>query len=138
LGLTNWWYEVRRFRWLPETERHSVMIGVGHLLATIGLALALLPWSLDTPAREALRLYPALAGVSAVGLVVLGTTHWSRFYLIGLGMMALVPVMARWPDVAPLLYGGTIAACLWYWAYALVVTFRCRDQAQTGRTKRCT
>jgi serine/threonine-protein kinase len=137
-GLAVWWYEVRRFRWLSETERHSVMIGVGHLLATICLALALLPWSPDAPAREALGLYPALAGVSGLALFVLGATHWSRFYLIGLGMMALAPVMARWPDAAPLVYGGTVAACLWYWAYALVVTFSCPDQAGTGRTKRCT
>jgi serine/threonine-protein kinase len=128
LGLVMWWYDVRRFRWLPETERHSVMIGLGHLLATIGLAPALLPWSPDAPAREALGLYPALAGVSGLALFVLGTTHWSRFYLTGLGMMALVPAMARWPNAAPLLYGGATAACLWYWAYSIVVTFRHQDQ----------
>jgi serine/threonine-protein kinase len=135
-GLVMWWYEVRRFRWLPETERHSVMIGVGLLLASVALTLALLPWSLEAPAREALRLYPALAGVTGLALFVLGTTHWSRFYLMGLGMMALVPITARWPNAAPLLYGGAFAACLWYWAYAIVVTFRPQDQAGTGLTKR--
>src|SRR5262249_15134586 len=86
-GLTLWWYYVRRFRWLRETVRHSVMIGVGHLLATAALALGILPWSLDAPASEALRLYPALAGLSGLGWFVLGTAHWSRFYLMGLGMM---------------------------------------------------
>jgi serine/threonine-protein kinase len=138
LGLAMWWYDVRRFRWLSETERHSVMIGTGHLLTTIGVVLALLPWSADAPAREALGLYPALAGVSGLSLFVLGTTHWSRFYLIGLGMIALVPVVAWWPDAAPLVYGGAAAASLWYWAYALVVAFGCQDQAGTGRPKRST
>jgi serine/threonine protein kinase len=123
--LVTWWYQVRRLRWIPERERHSVMISVGYLLGTIGLALAFVPWSGDAPAREALGLYPALAGVSGTQLFGLAPTHWSRFYLMGLGMIALVPVMALWPDAAPLLYGATFAACLWYWAYSIVVTFRC-------------
>jgi hypothetical protein len=123
--LITWWYQVRRLRWLPELERHSVMTGVGHMLGTISLALAFVPWSDAAPAREALGLYPALAGITGIQLFVLAPTHWSRFYLMGLGMLALVPVMARWPDAAPLLYGGTLAACLWYWAYSIVVRGRC-------------
>ena len=31
--------------------------------------------------------------------------------------MALAPVAAHWPEIAPLLYGGTLASLLWYWAY---------------------
>ena len=53
-------------------------------------------------------------------IIVLGSTHWSPFFLLlGLGLIALAPLMARLPDAAPLLYGGTVAGCLWYWTYAV-------------------
>jgi serine/threonine-protein kinase len=118
-----WVYMARRFRRLLVSERHSMMIAVGHLMAHLGLAVAVIPFSTSAPARDALALYPGLLAVSGLGLFVVGSTHWSRFILIGLGVMALTPVMTAWPVAAPLLYGVLIAAVMWYWAYAKKVTF---------------
>ncbi|HJZ56959.1 MAG TPA: serine/threonine-protein kinase [Gemmataceae bacterium] len=123
LGVVIWWYLLRRFRRLPGTERHSTMIAVAHMVGHIGLLVALVPLSFERPAREALRLYPPLIALSGMGCIVVGSTHWGRFVPIGLGVMALVPVTAWWPEVSPLIYGIVIAGVMWYWAYALGVTF---------------
>ncbi|OWK43438.1 Serine/threonine protein kinase PrkC, regulator of stationary phase [Fimbriiglobus ruber] len=116
-----WWYMAARFTRLPATEQHSVMIAVGHILAQIALTAAVLPWT--GPADLALAIYPAMTAISGFSLFVVGTTHWGRFYWFGLAITALAPVCAAWPAAGPLLYGWALAACMWYWAYAVKVTF---------------
>ena len=125
-AVTLWWYQFRRFRHVPREERHSAMIAAGHLLAQTAL-LVLLPMNFTSPAREALHYYPPLTALSGLGLFVLGSTHWGRFVLLGVVVLLLIPMMAVWPLASPLLYGGTMAAVMWYWAYSLWVEF--------GRTK---
>jgi len=121
---------IRTYRWLTEPRRHSVMVHLGIHLASVSLAVALVPWATDAPAREALRLYPPLACVGGIGLFVHGAIHWSRLYLMGLGVIALAPILARWPETAPLVYGAAVSLCLWSWAYSLATTFR--DQPEAG------
>ncbi len=118
-----WWYMLRRFGHLPATERHSLIIGAAQVVTTLLLTAAYVPLSASASAREALAMYPALAAASGVGLFTLGSTHWSRFFLIGLGVMGLAPVLAWWPGPSPLLYGGVVGAAMWYWAYAKKVLF---------------
>jgi serine/threonine-protein kinase len=118
LGLVLWWYMLRRFRHLPVTERHSLIIAAGHILVMLILTLTYVPLSPDASARTVLAMYPALAGVSGLGLFVLGSTNWSRFFLLGLAVMALIPLLAWQPDWSPLIYGGVIGAVMWYWAWA--------------------
>jgi len=114
--------QFRRFRWLPGIERHSVMVALGVHLATLSLAIVLVPWA-NAPAREALRLYPSLACVAGLGLFAHGAMHWSRLYLMGLGVIALAPILAHWPNAAPLTYGAVLTLCFWSWAYSLATTF---------------
>lgn len=118
-----WWYMARRFRRLPPAERHSMMIALGHSLASVGLTLAVVPLDPLASARECLAVFPPLLTLSGLGFFVVGSTHWSRFFPIGLGMMALAPISAIWPETSPLIYAISSAMCLWFWAYAKKVMF---------------
>jgi eukaryotic-like serine/threonine-protein kinase len=118
-----WHYMARRFRRLPPAERHSMMIAVGHALSSVALTIAVVPLDLSAPARECVGVFPPLLTLSGLGFFVVGSTHWSRFFLIALGMMALAPVAAAWPEASPLVYAISSAACLWFWAYAKKVMF---------------
>jgi serine/threonine-protein kinase len=119
-------FMARRFTRLPETEKDSMLIAVGHILAHVVLATAYVPFT--GPAAQALAVYPAQAVVSGLALFVVGTTHWGRFFWIGLGVMAVAPVLALWPAAAPLVYGAAVAAAMWHWAYAVKVTFGRREE----------
>ena len=116
-----WLTMAAKFTRLPATEQNSVMIAVGHIAAHAALTVAYLPFT--GPAAQVLGLYPAMAAVSGLAFFIVGATHWGRFYWIGLGVLALVPVTAALPEVAPLVFGWTAAAVMWHWAYAVKVTF---------------
>ncbi|VTT98056.1 serine threonine protein kinase : Serine/threonine protein kinase OS=Singulisphaera acidiphila (strain ATCC BAA-1392 / DSM 18658 / VKM B-2454 / MOB10) GN=Sinac_1051 PE=4 SV=1: Pkinase [Gemmataceae bacterium] len=122
-----WWYMLRRFRLLPATERHSLIVAAGSILAHLILTVAYVPPPLDHPAHRVLHMYPALAAVSGMGLFIIGSTNWCRFFPFGLLVLALSPVSAWWPHTAPLAYGVTVAAIMWYWSYAKAVIFAPRD-----------
>jgi hypothetical protein len=94
---------------------------VGHLFGHVVLTLAYVPFA--GPAAGVLPVYPALAAVSGLSLFVVGTTHWGRFFLIGVAALALAPVLAVYPPAAPLLYGVAMSGCMFYWAYSVKVTF---------------
>jgi serine/threonine-protein kinase len=113
-----WWYMLSRFRQLPVTERHSLIIAVGHILGWFPLLVAFVPFSLSTPARAGLGIYPPLVALSGFGLFILGSTNWSRFFPLGLLMLGLVPVTTRWPESSPLVYGIASALMMWYWSFA--------------------
>jgi serine/threonine-protein kinase len=123
VGVTLWWYMARRFRRLPPSERHSMMIAVGYAVSSVALTFAVVPLDLSASARECLIAFPALLVLEGLSFFVVGSTHWSRFFPIGLGMMALAPVAAVWPEASPLIYAISSAACLWFWAYAKKVMF---------------
>jgi serine/threonine-protein kinase len=123
VGFVFWLFMLRRFRDVPVTERHSLVIASGVMLATLGLLAAYVPLALSGSARTALPMYPGLCAVSGVGLFILGSTNWARFFPIGLGMIALAPVMAWWPEASPLMYAVLFSGILWYWSYAKKVNF---------------
>jgi hypothetical protein len=110
-----------KFTRLPETEKHSMMIAVGHIIAHVGLCIAYVPFA--GAAAGVLAVYPAQATVSGLALFIIGSTHWGRFFLFGLVVMMLAPLLLIWPIASPLIYGGFIAASMWYWAYSVKVTF---------------
>jgi hypothetical protein len=113
-----WWYMLRRFRHLPVTERHSLIIAVGKIIVYFPVMLAYVPLSASVPASTAQAIYPPLGAISGLAFFVLGSTNWARFFPVGLGMMALTPVMAWWPEESPLVYGAAITFILWYWSIA--------------------
>jgi serine/threonine-protein kinase len=129
MGFVLWWYMLRRFRRLPVTERHSLIIAAGKLIAYAPVMLAYVPLSAAAPATTALAMYPALGAMSGMAFFILGSTNWSRFFPVGLGVMALTPVMAHRPEQSPLIYGGAIALVLWYWAAAKKDGFQPRPAA---------
>ncbi len=113
-----WWYMLRKFRELPVTERHSLIIAVGKILVYLAVTVAYVPLWRSVSAHSALAMYPALAAASGLGLFTLGSTNWSRFFPVGAGMIALAPVLAWWPEASPLVYGATTAGVMWYWSAA--------------------
>ncbi len=121
-----WWFMVRRFRELPPTERHSLIIAAGHVVVYLAVTAAYVPFSFTHSATSALGMYPALAACSGLGLFTLGSTNWSRFFPLGLACILAAPLLAFWPDVAPLVYGVGLAAVMWYWAFTKKVTFGVR------------
>jgi len=128
MATATWHFLVRRFRHLPATERHSAMVAVGILPGTMALMVSLVPVS-DAPARLALEMYPAVMVVTGLAFFIVGSTHWSVFLWLGLGVMALAPVTAVWKEEAPIVCGVSVTACLVYWAYALRYTFGGRAAA---------
>jgi serine/threonine-protein kinase len=122
-----WWYMARRFRRLPPAERHNMMIALGHSLASIAMTFAVVPLSLSEPASTALSVFPPLIALAGLGFFVVGSTHWSRFFPIGLAMMALAPVAAIWPESSPLIYGLATTATLWFWGCAKRAMFAHRS-----------
>lgn len=126
-----WWYMLRKFRQLPPTERHSLIIAAGSIAAYLALTVAYVPLARSVPARETVGMYPALAAVCGLGLFVLGSTNWSLFFPVGLCVVALAPVLARWPEASPLVFGVAIAAVMWGWSYVKKVTF-CRPAAPSS------
>jgi len=124
LSLILWWYMLRRFRQLPPTERHSMLMGFGGIVGLVVMTVGYVPLSAEVHARVILTTYPGQLIVAGMMLFVLGSTNWSRFFLIGLGVLALVPFAVWFPECGPYLYGGMAAAVMWYWTYAKAVLFR--------------
>jgi serine/threonine-protein kinase len=132
MGLATWHFLVRRFRHLPETERHSAMVAVGFMPGTIALMCALVvPSDKPRSAEMILDTYPAVMVVAGLAFFIVGSTHWSVFLWLGLGLMALAPVTAFWATEAPIVCGVSVTACLLYWAYALKYTFGGKPAAPT-------
>jgi len=123
LGVVLWWYMLRKFRQLPVTERHSLIIASGKIMLLFALTAAYAPLWQSTSARSVLAMYPALAAATGLGLFTLGSTNWSRFFPVGAGMMALAPVLAWWPESSPLIYGVATAVVMWYWSVAKARSF---------------
>lgn len=119
-----WWYMLHRFRELPTSERHSLMVAIAHSLAGAFIFIAYAPLSWTIPASETLDLYPALLAITGMGLFVIGSTHWSRFFLVGSLVLLQIPFAVRFRELGPLLCGAAMAAALWYWAAALVARQR--------------
>ena len=65
--LVLWFLLLRRFRRVPVSERHSIMVTIGHLMAQVVLLLAVGPLSLTGSCREILPRYPPLTVVSSRG-----------------------------------------------------------------------
>jgi len=120
MSVVLWWYMLRRFRQLPTTERHSMIIAVGHILAYLVLTVAYVPLSFSDSSERALAMYPGLTVASGLGLFTLGSTNWSRFFLIGIAVMLLTPVTVWWPHSSPLVYGAVIAIVMWYWSFTKI------------------
>ena len=130
MAVALWWYMLRRFREVPLIDRHSLIVATGCVFLYFPLMAAYVPLSLVVPARAGLDLYPALAATTGLGLFTLGSTNWSRFFPLGLLMMGLIPVLARWPEEAPLVFGGYLPAVMWYWTY-----FGVRDARRARRNR---
>jgi serine/threonine-protein kinase len=124
MSLILWWYMLRRFRHLPPTERHSLMIGFGAIVGVVAMTIGYVPLSDEVHADVILKTYPPQLINAAIGLFVLGSTNWSRFFPIAFAVFALVPFAVWYPASGPYLYGGMAAAVMWYWTYAKAVLFR--------------
>ncbi|MFO0798260.1 MAG: serine/threonine-protein kinase [Gemmataceae bacterium] len=124
LSLILWWYMLRRFRQLPPTERHSLIIGFGGIVGLVAMTVGYVPLSTEVHARVILMTYPTQLIVAGMGMFVLGSTNWSRFFPIGIAVLALIPFAIWYPESGPYLYGIAAAAVMWYWTYAKAVLFR--------------
>jgi serine/threonine-protein kinase len=112
-----WWYMLRRFSHLPQTERHSVVLATGNIAGYLAITVSYVPFSFTAPAEAVLGMYPAMAALTGLGLFMLGSTNWSVFFPIGAGVIALAPVMAWWPGASPLVFGVAVASVMWFWGW---------------------
>jgi hypothetical protein len=111
------------------------MVAVGFLPGSIALMCALVvPSDAPNSAAHVLDIYPALMVVAGLSFFIVGSTHWSVFLWLGLGVMALAPVAALWRDEAPFVCGVSVSACLLYWSYALRYTFGARPAAAAAKS----
>jgi serine/threonine-protein kinase len=110
-------YLMTRFRLLHPRERHSLVIGLGHLAVEVSLAAVYLPLAPTAPARNVLPIYPPLLAAAGLTLFICGSTFWGRLLVVGLGLIVAAPLLAWLPEWSPLLFGAVMAAALWWWAY---------------------
>jgi serine/threonine-protein kinase len=113
---------IHRYRTFPlrlpgPRMRHSLIASMGLTLAEVSLALAYVPFSISAPARAAMGFYPPLAVVCGLAYLIVGSTTWGRLLAVGLVLIALAPVLAEWPEGAPLLFGAVAGAAALWWAY---------------------
>ena len=113
-----WWHMLRKFRELPPTERHSLIIAVGGICVYVIVTITYVPFSLDRPASDWLKVYPTLACLNGLALFILGSTNWSRFFPIGFAVMCMSPILARFPNAAPLVFGVIFSVIMWYWGWS--------------------
>jgi serine/threonine-protein kinase len=118
-------YRIRRFRELEPRERHGLILGLGLIAAEATVCLVYLPYSISASAQETLGVYPPTAVICGLVYFIAGSTYWGRLLAVGLGLMALAPVLAAFPEWAPLLFGVVAGpAAAWWWAYCTRKFFR--------------
>ena len=112
-------FRMARFRSLGAAERHSLIISLGSLAAIAALAVVYAPHKLGASARPVLDFFPPYVVVTGMTVFIGGSTYWGRLLPIGLGLIALAPILQRaLPEWSPLLCGAAVTAALWWWAYA--------------------
>ena len=112
-----WWYMLRRFRSVAAVDRHSLVTAAGAIGVYNPIMAIYVPFSGTEPAATVLPMYPPMLAICGLCFFILGSTFWSRFFPIGLGLMAASPLLTLRPDLSPLLYGGLVAGVLWYWSW---------------------
>jgi serine/threonine-protein kinase len=112
-----------RFRQVPRTERHSLIIGVGLLIAEVLLAFIVLQLSPMAPEQAVLALYPPLTLLQGLAAFTLGSTHWGQLLPLGLAIMGTAVMMAAWPPLAPALFAIVLSFVRVWWGVALLRSF---------------
>jgi serine/threonine-protein kinase len=124
-------YRIACFQSLDPRERHSLIISLGTVTVYTALSIVYAPDGLSAPARQVLGLYPPLVTASGLTVFIGGSTYWGRLLPVGLGLIALAPVLAALPEWSPLLFAVAVTAALWWWAYA-AWRFRPQPAEQRG------
>jgi serine/threonine-protein kinase len=110
-----WWmfltYLFRRDR-VDPMERHLALLWGGVFLAGITLFWIYCPPFGPVRAAGLLAFYPPWTVVNGVAFLVVGRLYWGVYYLVGLAHFLVAALMPLRPDVAPLVYGVFVAACM--------------------------
>jgi serine/threonine-protein kinase len=108
IGVGVWAVWSGRLPWNSQPMQHFWSTRVGQVLGMVFATL--LCWQTAAPgAAWQLQVYPfwvVLAGSTFFGLA---GTHWGRLYLMAVVCFATAPLMALWPEEAPLLFGLLMA-----------------------------
>jgi eukaryotic-like serine/threonine-protein kinase len=116
----------RRFWPTNPAEQHIVSVWGAFVFSAILLTL-------NMDELTGVSKYQALASMSGLAFVSLGSMFWGRFYLIGLAFLMLVPLMLMCkpkPWLVPILYGA-----LWS-ATSLMIGFRLRTVQKLNESLR--
>ena len=103
------WFLRRRMGPVTFVERQ-----IAHVWGASTIAIALLflvEWQLGLPE---LQLSPVLALIGAMVFFVKGGILSGSFYIQAAALFATAFLMARWPDVAHLIFGTVSAACFFF------------------------
>ena len=110
-----WWmfltYLFRHDRVEP-TERSLALLWAGVTLANLTLFWIYCPPFGPGRAAALLAFYPPWAVVNGTAFLVVGRLYWGRYYLVGLLHFLVAVLMPPRPDLAPLVYGVFVAACM--------------------------
>jgi tRNA A-37 threonylcarbamoyl transferase component Bud32 len=110
-----WFLLLRRFRLVPQNERHSIILAIACLTSHVALLLAMVPLDLHESSTKILPLYPALMVATGLAFIILGSTHWGCFLPIGLVVMWISLIMSAWPMLGPPLFAVIIPGLLIWW-----------------------
>jgi hypothetical protein len=75
---------------------------------------------------DLLAYYPPWAVVNGLAFLVVGRLYWGRYYLVGLAHFVVAALMPLRLDLAPLVYGVFVAACMVWGAWDHIRVARCQ------------
>jgi serine/threonine-protein kinase len=127
------WFSLRSERRLDRMERGLLLHWVGGVIADLLLfSLFCPPFGTAVP-ETVVQVYPAWMTVHGLMWFMEARLYWGRFYLVGLGFFAAVPVLSHWAEVSPLLFGLVNGAALTWLGFG--VRRLAREQAERPRLK---
>lgn len=98
--------QAQRSRSYTPWERHTIIVWMGHLVASIGLAIVILPFDRSAPADRVLALYPPLAVLYVLACFVQGSTSFGLYFLASLVYLLLAIVFRFCGIASPLVFVG--------------------------------
>jgi serine/threonine protein kinase len=111
-----WWWMFLSYLFrrdpVDPTERHLALLWGGVALAGITLFWIYCPPFGSSRAKDLLAFYPPWTVVNGVAFLVVGRLYWGVYYLVGLAHFLVAVLMPLRPDLAPLVYGVFVAACM--------------------------
>jgi hypothetical protein len=97
---------------IDPAERNLALLWAGVTLANVTLFWIYCPPFGSGSAANLLAYYPPWTVVNGLAFLLVGRLYWGRYYLVGLAHFLVAVLMPLRLDLAPLVYGVFVAACM--------------------------